>query len=314
MSKSKLPFKVEPRVTKVAYIIALFLCHYPFVAPPVALVGGFLFTLLLGHPFEKYSRWAINTLLRVSVVGLGFGMNLTVALKAGSEGIWLTIGSITIVLVLGYLVGKWMKIPTRMSYLTSSGTAICGGSAIAAVSPVVNASEKEMSVALGVVFFLNAIALVLFPVLGHLLGMSQYDFGMWSAIAIHDTSSVVGAASAYGSEALEVATTVKLARALWIIPLSFISLLFFRSKSKKVKIPWFIFMFVGAMVFNSYVPLEVNGYIYSLSKSLLTVTLFLIGSSLSVGAIKSVGLKPLALGIILWVTISVLSLFAILYL
>lgn len=307
---------IQTKLSKVLYIIALVACTSSFVPAPVALVGGFLFTLILGHPFPDLGRKATSLLLKVSVVGLGFGMNAESALQAGKEGFWLTVASIVLVLTLGYLVGRLLKIPTKLSYLTASGTAICGGSAIAAVAPVVNANDKEVSMSLGVVFLLNSVALIVFPVLGHMFGLSEHQFGLWSAIAIHDTSSVVGAASAYGEEALKVATTVKLARALWIIPVSLISVLLFKNKGKKVTIPWFIFMFVGAMLINSYVPqmAQLGEAFFKISKSLLVATLFLIGSSLSIASIKEVGFKPLVLGVILWVVVSVLSLLAIIHL
>ena len=241
-------------------------------------------------------------------------MNVHSALQAGKDGFWLTICSITITLVLGYFVGKALKLDRKMAHLTATGTAICGGSAIAAVAPAVEADEKQVSMSLGVVFLLNSIALVVFPVLGHLLNLTEHQFGLWSAIAIHDTSSVVGAASAYGEEALKVATTVKLARALWIIPVSLLSVFLFKSKGKKVSIPWFILLFVVAMLFNSYCQLSFNDLIFKVSKSLLVATLFLIGASLSIDSIKEVGLKPLALGVILWVVISALSLVAVCHL
>lgn len=298
---------------KAGFIIAIVLCVTPYVSAPIALVGGFLFTLFFGHPFEKLNHKATNLLLKASVVGLGFGMNLDSALAAGRDGFWLTVCSITLVLTLGYFIGKRLGMPRRTSHLVASGTAICGGSAIAAVAPAVNASEKEMSVSLGVVFLLNAIALVVFPFIGHLLGLTQHQFGLWSAIAIHDTSSVVGAASAYGDEALMVATTVKLARALWIIPISLLSAVLFKSSGKKISIPWFIFFFILAMLANTYLPFvsTFGPAINSISKTALVVTLFLIGAGLSVEKIKSVGWKPLILGIILWVVVSVLSLIAI---
>lgn len=298
---------------KAGFIIAIVLCATPYVSAPIALVGGFLFTLFFGHPFEKLNHKATNLLLKASVVGLGFGMNLDSALAAGRDGFWLTVCSITLVLTLGYFIGKRLGMPRRTSHLVASGTAICGGSAIAAVAPAVNASEKEMSVSLGVVFLLNAIALVVFPFVGHLLGLTQHQFGLWSAIAIHDTSSVVGAASAYGDEALMVATTVKLARALWIIPISLLSAVLFKSSGKKISIPWFIFFFILAMLANTYLPFvsTFGPAINSISKTALVVTLFLIGAGLSVEKIKSVGWKPLILGIVLWVIVSVLSLVAI---
>lgn len=300
-------------ITKAGFILAIVLCATPYVTAPIALVGGFLFTLFFGHPFAKLNHKATNVLLKASVVGLGFGMNVESAMSVGREGFGLTVASITLVLTLGYVVGGWLKMPRKASHLVASGTAICGGSAIAAVAPAVNANEKEISVSLGVVFLLNAIALVLFPFVGHLLGLSQHQFGMWSAIAIHDTSSVVGAASAYGSEALQVATTVKLARALWIIPVSLLSAFLFKSKGKKITIPWFILFFILAMLANSYLPF-VSSFapaITSISKAALVVTLFLIGAGLSIEKIKSVGWKPLILGVVLWFTVSVLSLVVI---
>lgn len=298
---------------KAGFILAIVLCATPYVSAPIALVGGFLFTLFFGHPFEKLNHKATNLLLKASVVGLGFGMNLDSALAAGRDGFWLTVCSITLVLTLGYFIGKRLGMPRRTSHLVASGTAICGGSAIAAVAPAVNASEKEMSVSLGVVFLLNAIALVVFPFVGHLIGLTQHQFGLWSAIAIHDTSSVVGAASAYGDEALMVATTVKLARALWIIPISLLSAVLFKSSGKKISIPWFIFFFILAMLANTYLPFvsTFGPAINSISKTTLVVTLFLIGAGLSVEKIKSVGWKPLILGIVLWVIVSVLSLVAV---
>ncbi len=301
-------------LVKAGFIVAIVLCATPYVSAPIALAGGFLFTLLFGHPFARLNHKATNILLKASVVGLGFGMNVHSALNVGREGLGLTIASIATVLTLGFIVGRWFHMQRKASHLVASGTAICGGSAIAAVAPAVNASEQETSVSLGVVFLLNAVALLLFPFLGHLLGLTQHQFGLWSAIAIHDTSSVVGAASAYGNEALEVATTVKLARALWIIPVSLLSAILFKSKGKKVSIPWFIFFFILAMLANSYLPF-VSGFgptITHISKAALVVTLFLIGAGLSVEKIKAVGWKPLALGIILWVTVSVLSLLVIL--
>ncbi len=242
-------------------------------------------------------------------------MNIAEAAQTGKEGFVLTICSITIVLVVGTLVGRWMGINRTVTHLVSSGTAICGGSAIAAVAPAINAKKDEISVSLGIIFLLNSIALIIFPIMGHYFDLTQHQFGLWSAIAIHDTSSVVGAASAYGEEALKIATTVKLTRALWIIPISILSIFMFRSGSKKISIPWFIFLFVGAMFLNSYLEIEpVASAIYSLSKTMLTVTLFFIGAALSLSSLRSTGLKPVALGVILWIVISVLSLLAIIHL
>lgn len=297
------------------FIATAVVCGSSYVSAPVALVMGFLFTLLLGNPLPNMSSKATSLLLKISVIGLGFGMNAKQVAEAGKDGIWLTVCSITVVLTLGYLLGRLMKMDKRMSHLIASGTAICGGSAIAAVAPAIKAKPEEISIALGVIFLLNSIALIIFPPMGHFFELSQYDFGLWSAIAIHDTSSVVGAAATYGEEALQVATTVKLTRALWIIPVSLLSVFLFKAKGTKISIPWFIFLFVGAMLLNSFFNLEpVASDIYQTSKNLLVVTLFLIGSGISISSIKTTGLKPIFQGIILWAVISVLSLTTILYL
>jgi len=300
---------------KVGFGVLMFLCLTPLVSSPIALVMGFLFTCFLGNPFAKYNHQATNWLLKVSVIGLGFGMNMGHAVDAGKQGFELTIFTIGSIILLGVILGRVLKINSKTRHLLSSGTAICGGSAIAAVAPVVNASEKDMSVALGVIFGLNAIALILFPLIGHTLHLSQYEFGLWSALAIQDTSSVIGAASAYGKEALQIATTVKLARALWIVPVALISAFVFKSKSKKIKIPWFIGLFILAMLLNTYVNLPdlfTSSIVYA-SRALLVLTLFLVGAGMSIAQIKAVGWKPLILGISLWVFVSVISLLIILH-
>jgi uncharacterized integral membrane protein (TIGR00698 family) len=301
-------------LVKVAFIIIMVLCISGYISSPVALVGGFLFSYFLGHPFLTLNSKAVNWLLKIAVVGLGFGMNLKETLNAGKDGFILTIFSISATLILGYFIGKFLKMNRKGSHLISSGTAICGGSAIAAVAPVINASEKDISISLGVIFLLNSIALIVFPPLGHLFGLSQHEFGLWCAIAIHDTSSVVGAAYTFGEEALKVATTVKLARALWIIPLSLLSVFLFKGKGKSIKVPYFIFLFILAIILNSYlnIPTIITGSITSISKSLLVLTLFLIGAGLSVDKIKSAGWKPMILGVSLWVFISIASILAIL--
>lgn len=298
---------------KVLFIIAMVLCVSGYVSSPVALVGGFLFSYFLGHPFLSLNSKAVNWLLKIAVVGLGFGMNLVETVNAGKDGFILTVFSIVATLVLGYFIGKLLKMDRKETHLISSGTAICGGSAIAAVAPVINASEKDISISLGVIFLLNSIALIIFPPLGHAFGLSQHEFGLWCAIAIHDTSSVVGAAYTFGEEALKVATTVKLARALWIIPLSILSVFLFKGKGKSVKIPYFIFLFILAIVLNSYLPIPdmITQGITSVSKSLLVLTLFLIGAGLSVDKIKSAGWKPMILGISLWIFISISSILVI---
>ena len=216
-------------------------------------------------------------------------------------------------LVIGFFMGKFLKIEKKTSYLISAGTAICGGSAIAAISPVIKAEEKQISVALGTIFILNSAALFLFPFIGHQLNLSQSQFGMWCAIAIHDTSSVVGAASKYGPQALEIATTVKLARALWIIPVAFLSTFIFKNKESKIKIPYFIGLFVLAMIANTYIPFvqQYNHYLTNIAKAGLTLTLFLIGCGLNRKTISSVGFKPLIQGVILWVIIATAALWAV---
>lgn len=303
----------RPTLTKVLFIIAMVLCVSGYVSSPVALVGGFLFTYFFGHPFLSLNSKAVNWLLKIAVVGLGFGMNLMETLKAGKDGFILTIFSIFVTLILGFLIGRALKMDRKESHLISSGTAICGGSAIAAVSPVINASEKDISISLGVIFLLNSIALIVFPPMGHLLGLNQHQFGLWCAIAIHDTSSVVGAAYTFGEEALKVATTVKLARALWIIPVSLLSVFLFKGKGKSVKIPYFIFLFILAIIMNTYLPIPelITSGITTISKSLLVLTLFLIGAGLSVDKIKSAGWKPMILGVSLWIFISISSILAI---
>lgn len=282
----------------------------PFVSPAAALFLGLLFAFTSGHPYPKFSKKASKYLLQFSVVGLGFGMNLYDSIQTSKDGMLFTVFSVVAVMGLGIFLGKKMLINKKTSYLISSGTAICGGSAIAAVAPVVKADDHEISVALGTIFILNAVALFIFPPIGHLLQLTQEQFGMWAAIAIHDTSSVVGAGAAYGEKALEIATMVKLTRALWIIPLTFITMFIFRQKDAKVSFPWFILFFVLAMLVNTFLslPNNVSNYLVMIAKKGMTVTLFLIGSGLSAGVIKQVGIKPVLQGITLWIFIALLSL------
>ena len=282
-----------------------------WVTPPVALFLGLAFALVCGQAHLRFNKKMSKYLLQYSVVGLGFGMNLHASLASGREGMEFTILSVFGTLLIGWVIGrKLLKVGRDTSYLISSGTAICGGSAIAAVGPVLRAKDSDMSVALGTIFVLNAIALFIFPVVGHALGMSQQDFGTWAAIAIHDTSSVVGAGAAYGEEALRVATTIKLTRALWIIPVAILTSFIFKSKGRRVSIPWFIFFFILAMVFNTYVlgtsatGIAIGNGINDLARKMLTVTLFFIGASLSRDVLRTVGLRPLVQGVLLWVVIS----------
>lgn len=298
---------------EVIFLLAVVLCLSPLISPPIALLMGLIIAQFIGHPYLHLNHKATHILLQVSVVGLGFGMNVTSALKAGKEGILFTIVSIIGTLVIGFFMGKFLKIEKKTSYLISAGTAICGGSAIAAISPVIKAEEKQISVALGTIFILNSVALFLFPFIGHQLNLSQSQFGMWCAIAIHDTSSVVGAVSKYGPQALEIATTVKLARALWIIPVAFLSTFIFKNKESKIKIPYFIGLFVLAMIANTYIPFvqQYNHYLTNIAKAGLTLTLFLIGCGLNRKTISSVGFKPLIQGVILWMIISTAALWAV---
>lgn len=287
------------------------------VTAPLVLFIGLLFALIFGPTYSKFNKAASKMLLQYSVVGLGFSMNLQESLASGGEGMLFTILSVIGTMVVGVIIGlKYIGVNKSTAYLISSGTAICGGSAIAAIGPTIKAKDSEMSMALATVFILNAIALFLFPVLGHWLDLSQQEFGMWAAIAIHDTSSVVGAGSAYGEEALQVATTIKLTRALWIIPLAIVLALLFKNKQQKVYIPWFILWFVAAMLLNTYllenVP-EVGIFISGIARKCLILTMFFIGASLSVDKIKAVGVKPLKLGVLLWLIISVVSLAYILW-
>ncbi|TCN55531.1 putative integral membrane protein (TIGR00698 family) [Flavobacterium circumlabens] len=295
--------------------LVIFLCLFSIISPPIALLLGVLIVNVFGNPFLAFNHKAITFLLQFSVVGLGFGMNAASAISAGKEGFLLTVFSIFSTLIFGTLLGKWFQTDKKTSHLISCGTAICGGSAIAAISPVIKSNENQTSIALGVIFILNSIALFVFPFIGHQLDLSQREFGLWCAIAIHDTSSVVGAANKYGAEALQIATTVKLARALWIIPISVFTAVLFKNKSSKIKIPYFIGLFIVAMLLNTYVPATalIAPTVVSIAKIGLTITLFLIGATLNLTTLKAVGVKPLLQGIFLWIFIAGLGLASILY-
>ena len=283
-----------------------------WVTPPVVLFIGLIFALLCGQAYPTFNKNISKKLLQYSVIGLGFGMNLQASLASGKEGMLFTIISVVGTLIIGMFIGcKILKLNRNTSYLISSGTAICGGSAIAAVGPIIKAKDTDMSMALATVFILNAIGLFLFPALGHWLGLSQQEFGTWAAIAIHDTSSVVGAGAAYGEEALQVATTIKLTRALWIIPLALVTSVIFRSDGKKISIPWFILFFIVAMLINTYLLADfpqIGKFIAGIARKGLIITMFFIGASLSVDVIKSVGIRPLLQGVLLWIIISAASL------
>lgn len=303
------------RTLQVLRLMAYWLCAIVslWTSPAVALFMGIAIALTIGAPYTKSNKKVSKYLLQAAVVGLGFGMNLHSSLAAGKEGMLFTIVSVVGVMIMGVLLGRLLKVNPKNAYLISSGTAICGGSAIAAVAPIIDADDNDTSLALATIFILNAVALFIFPPIGEALGLTQQQFGTWAAIAIHDTSSVVGAGAAYGEEALQVATTIKLTRALWIFPLALVSILIFRSKGKRIAIPWFIFLFILAMLANTYlaIPEQITATVVKAARKALSVTLFLIGCGLSLGAIRKVGAKPLILGVVLWALISVVTLLVV---
>ena len=308
-------------ISKIIYIAVIALILLPIeklgipqINAPVALLAGLIFAFAFKNPCPKFNKKTSKYLLQVAVVCLGFNMNLHESLKSGSEGMMFTVVSVVGVMVLGILIGYWLHLNRKTAYLISSGTAICGGSAIAAVGPVLKADENEMAVSLGVIFILNAVALFIFPPIGHMLDMSQQQFGTWAAIAIHDTSSVVGAGEQYGETALQMATLIKLTRALWIIPLALVTMFLFREKGSKISVPWFIFIFILAMIVNTYVALPVwfVDTMVWIARRGMVVTLFLIGASLYVATVRQVGVKPLLLAILLWIVISLTSLAVVL--
>ncbi|HKT48549.1 MAG TPA: putative sulfate exporter family transporter [Candidatus Acidoferrales bacterium] len=311
-------------VSKVIFIVGFASCFTGLVSPPVALTAGIAFGLALTHPYAQESRRRTPLLLQASVVALGFGMNLQAVLKAGSSGLVYTAAGIVFAFALGLGLGKLLEVRGNSSFLITAGTAICGGSAIAAVAPILQADGEEMAVSLGSVFILNSVALLIFPPIGALLHMTQTQFGLWTALAIHDTSSVVGAASKYGEQALVIGTTVKLARALWIVPLALATAAVKRKEKNaeagaasangrtKIKWPWFILFFCVAAVINTYGPAAAHThFLFTLGRLGLTATLFLIGSSISRATLKEVGWRPLLQGIVLWAVVGVSSLYLI---
>lgn len=303
-------------MTKNLFFIGLILAASGLIGPPLALALGLVFGLSFIHPFHIESRHLSKFLLQASVVCLGFGMNLTQVVHAGRSGFFYTAISILFAMSLGALLGKLLLVGKRQSFLITVGTAICGGSAIAAMGPVMEANEEEMAVSLGTVFVLNSVALLLFPFIGWALHLTQTQFGLWSALAIHDTSSVVGAGAKYGPTALAVGTTVKLARALWIVPLAIATAMLRKSKAK-VQLPWFILYFVVAAVLASYLPhwlpnsTPLFGSLNRLGKAGLTVVLFLIGTGISRQTLRQVGARPMIQGIALWIAVATASLWAI---
>ena len=306
--------------TRNIFFVGLIVAASGFISAPIALAAGLCFSLVFEHPLRRESGTLARLLLQLSVVGLGFGMNLFQVLRVGRSGFLYTAISITSAIVLGLLLGRLLRVHQKASLLITVGTAICGGSAIAAVAPVLDASEEEISVAMGTVFLLNSIALFVFPAVGTALHMGQNQFGLWAALAIHDTSSVVGASAKYGSQALLIGTTVKLARALWIVPVALVVAAVFTRRRKagaaageirgaSVKWPWFILFFCLASVWRTYQPglKPLFDSLAQLGKTGLTATLFLIGTGLSRKTLQQVGYRPLLQGVALWIVVAVLS-------
>jgi uncharacterized integral membrane protein (TIGR00698 family) len=313
-----------PLLAKIIFFLALVLSFTGLLSPPVALTIGILFGLCFTHPYAGLTRTSARILLQVCVVAIGFGMNLHEVLKAGRSGFVYTALGISFALLVGLALGKVLRVRGNSSFLITAGTAICGGSAIAAVGPILRADDEEMAVSLGTVFILNSIALLIFPPIGGALHLSQAQFGLWAALAIHDTSSVVGAAAKYGQEALVIGTTVKLARALWIVPLALATAAVKHRKSEigaksetrtasKIPFPWFILFFCLAAVLNTYVPAIRQGShaLFALGRLGLTATLFLIGTGISRATIEEVGWRPLLQGVLLWAVVGLTSLYFI---
>jgi len=299
-------------LAKILFVLALVLSLTGILSPPVALLSGILFGLLFTHPSAQPSRTAARVLLQVSVVALGFGMNLFEVLKAGRSGFIYTALGISFAFLVGTALARLLQVRGNTSFLITTGTAICGGSAIAAIGPIVQANEEEMAVSLGTVFILNSVALLIFPPIGNALHLSQSQFGLWAALAIHDTSSVVGAATKYGAQALIVGTTVKLARALWIVPLALVTAAAKRHRAQ-IQFPWFILFFVFAALANTYLPAQHSATktFFTLGRFGLTATLFLIGTGISRKTLKEVGWRPLLQGVLLWVAVGLTSLYFI---
>jgi uncharacterized integral membrane protein (TIGR00698 family) len=298
--------------TKTLFFVGFILCASGVISPPVALTLGLIFGLSFEHPYQADSRNLSRFLLQASVVGLGFGMNLHEVLRAGRSGFAYTAAGISFALIFGLLAGRLLRVNKTASILISTGTAICGGSAIAAVAPIIGASDEEIAISLGTIFILNSIALLIFPPLGWALHLTQTQFGLWAALAIHDTSSVVGATARYGPVALVVGTTVKLTRALWIVPLAIGAAIVKRSKTK-IQWPCFILLFCLAAVASTYLPALTNFWhvLSNLGRLGLTATLYLIGTGISRATLRQVGWPPLLQGVILWILVGVTSLWLI---
>jgi uncharacterized integral membrane protein (TIGR00698 family) len=306
------PNAAKTAAAKIIFFVALAASAGGLISPPVALTAGILFGLLLSNPYAKASATLARFLLQASVVALGFGMNLRDVVKAGRSGFLYTIAGICLALVLGLGIGKLLKVQGNSSFLITAGTAICGGSAIAAVGPIVEANEEEMAVSLGTVFLLNSVALLLFPLIGWAMHLTQAQFGLWAALAIHDTSSVVGATAKYGAVSLVIGTTVKLARALWIVPLALVTAAI-KGRKSAIRLPWFILFFCLAAVLNTYVAgiSGIDRYLFLAGRMGLTATLFLIGAGISADTLRQVGWRALLQGLLLWIVIASTSLYLI---
>ncbi|AXO79363.1 putative sulfate exporter family transporter [Olleya aquimaris] len=305
---------MKSKLSKILYLVIVITIALGYINSTSALLLGFGFTLLFDNPFKTYSHKVISYLLKLSIIGLGFGMLFKDTLQTTKQGFGLTVFSIVLTVTFGVLLAKALKMDLKLGHLITSGTSICGGSAIAAISPIIKAKSSVISIALGIVFLLNSVALFVFPALGHAFNLTQEQFGLWCAIAIHDTSSVVGAALTYGDQALKIATTVKLSRTLWIIPLSIFTMFYFKTKGEKIKIPYFIILFIIAIIINSYqlLPQNITLSIVTIAKRLLVLTLLVVGSTLYIKDLKALGSKPVLLAVSLWIFISVFSLMYIL--
>lgn len=292
------------------FAVLLVACLLPWVVAWHALILGAVVGLAAGNPFPKETANWSRKLLQLAVILMGFGLTIREVASVGADAAVYTFIGITLTLALGYLANRVIRGEGVTAFLVTVGTSICGGSAIAALAPVVHADDRQTGVSLATVFTLNAVALLAFPLLGVWIGLTQGEFGVWAAMAIHDTSSVVGAASTYGDEALKIGTTVKLTRALWILPLALLAGLALKSRGK-AKFPYFLLGFIATSTLASLVESGLWEYGYQLSRRVLVVTIFLIGCGLTRDVIRRAGPRPMALGVFLWVVVSVGSLLAI---
>ena len=315
------------RFRQVCFGAGFLFAFSPWASPAIALTLGIALALSLENPFSSLGSRASGFMLRIGVVLLGFGMSLPKVLEVGRDGALMAAVTIAATMLLGFALGRGLKVDPRTSTLISAGTAVCGGSAIAAMAAVIGAVEGEIAVALGTVFLLNAVALYVFPLLGEFLNMAPDVFGMWAGIAIHDLSSVVGAASQFGSDALQIATAVKLSRTLWIVPLAFVATAWIRSTNSgagesagsdansKIRPPYFILLFLLASLSRELSPTveAVAPTLALTAKAFLTAALFVIGAGISPAALRQVGWQPMVQGLVLWIFISSTALGATLY-